>query len=428
MRSGIVILAGMACLLPHAGLALEANEIFKRADPSIVVISVLDKNGKERGLGSGVIVAPRDVVTNCHVVKDAASIAVKQGGVQRSAKLRYQDTARDLCQLQLDDIFPAGRPVASSVLSANLEVGQAVYAIGAPRGLERTISRGIISSLRDMKDNAKLIQTDTSVTHGSSGGGLFDSEARLIGIITFGIDEGNLNFAIPTDWIEQLATRNRDRSADTAATVANANSSGQPAAEKPREPWMPQLGEKWTYSMIHGKRRVGTVTVEITELRYARVRERITSDRSKSFTFERDVDVGFKPVRFQALVVLPGGYQIAEVSPYSEPGSGFAAGQRWSDVSGEYALQGSARKTGLSEMRVVGQERVRVPAGEFNAWKVETSSERMAYNGVFFSMKCMFWYAPEMKRAVRMNIVTESSVAVISNNELYELLAYEPAK
>src|SRR6185436_14154977 len=158
MRSGIVILACMACLLPRAALALEANEIFKRADPSIVVISVSDKNGKERGLGSGVIVAPRDVVTNCHVVKDADSIAVKQGGVQRSAKLRYQDTARDLCQIQLDDIFPAGRPVASSVLSANLEVGQAVYAIGAPRGLERTISRGIISSLRDMKDNAKLIQ------------------------------------------------------------------------------------------------------------------------------------------------------------------------------------------------------------------------------------------------------------------------------
>jgi len=425
MRAGSLMLGIAACLLPRAGLALEANEIFKRADPSIVAISVSDKNGKEVGLASGVIVAPRDVITNCHVLKEAASIAVKQGGVQRSAKLRYQDTARDLCQIQLDDIFPAGRPVTSFVLSANLEVGQAVFAIGAPRGLERTISRGIISALREMKDNAKLIQTDASVTHGSSGGGLFDSEGRLIGIITFGFaEEGNLNFAIPAEWIEQLATRNRDRSTDAvASTATSANSSGLP-----REAWMPQLGERWTYNLIHGKRRVGAVTVEITEIRNERVRERITFDRYKSFAFERDVDVGFKPARFQPLVVLPGGYQIAEVSPYSEPGTGFAAGQRWSDVSGEYALQGSSRRKALSEMRVVGQERVRVPAGEFNAWKVETKSERIDFNSVSFNMKCIFWYAPDMKRAVRMNIVTESSVAVISNNELYELVAFEPAK
>src|SRR5690349_11545957 len=94
---GKLALAGIACAIPGASLALEASEIFKRADPGIVVISTTDKDGKDLALGSGVLVAPRDVITNCHVLKNAVGIAVKQPGVQRSARLRYQDTARDLC-------------------------------------------------------------------------------------------------------------------------------------------------------------------------------------------------------------------------------------------------------------------------------------------------------------------------------------------
>jgi hypothetical protein len=190
---------------------------------------------------------------------------------------------------------------------------------------------------------------------------------------------------------------------------------------------MPQVGDRWKYKLSAGKRQVGVVTIEIIEARDTMIRERITFDRSKAFNAERDVNVGFSPAKFQKLVVLPGGYQIAEVSPYASPETPFDRNRRWGNIPGDFTLQGAGRKTALSDMRVIAQEKVRLPAGEFNAWKIETLSERMDHNGVRFNITCKFWYAPEMKRVVKLNIVTESSVEVISSNEMYELVAFEPA-
>jgi hypothetical protein len=63
---------------------------------------------------------------------------------------------------------------------------------------------------------------------------------------------------------------------------------------------------------------------------------------------------------------------------------------------------------------VVGRERVRVTAGEFNAWKGESRSESIVQHNFAFAIKCTFRYSPEMKRSVRMNIVTESAIAAVS--------------
>jgi hypothetical protein len=86
-------------------------------------------------------------------------------------------------------------------------VGERVYAIGAPEGLELTLSEGLVSGLRS-RGNFRVIQTTAPVSHGSSGGGLFDSQGKLVGITTFSFHEGqNLNFAIPTEWILALAAQ-----------------------------------------------------------------------------------------------------------------------------------------------------------------------------------------------------------------------------
>jgi len=432
MRSGVVILAGLACLLPRAGLALEANEIFKRADPSIVVISVTDKNGKDLGLGSGVLVAPRDVVTNCHVVKDAVGIAVKQTGVQRSAKLRYQDTARDLCQIQLDDSLPNGKPVSSFVLSAKLEVGQPVFAIGAPQGLDRTISRGIISALRDMKENAKLIQTDTSVTRGSSGGGLFDSEARLIGIVTFGIgEEGNLNFAIPADWIEQLATRNRDRSADAdpAMAAVGAGKSVAGASDAPAS-GMPRIGDRWKYRLLDGKQAVGTVVVEIMDARGRMLNERITRQDQKGFLAERNVVAEVNSAKFQDIVTLPGGYQLAEIAPYVPLRQEVTASQLTDGLPVTLLLggYGYGKQKFQTESRVMGREKVQVPAGTFDAVRVQVTG-RKSIASDFVKVICNYWYSPDSMRTVKMSLeIKYSNTAFQSNTETYELIAFESAR
>src|SRR5215510_12374956 len=218
--------------LPSAS-AMEASAIFKLADPSIVVVLAEGERANSESLGSGVLIAPREVVTNCHVLSKASKISVVQGDVRRSARLRFQDAARDLCQIELDDILPAGKPVAQMVPSNKLEVGQQVFAVGSPRGLEHTLTRGIISALRETKTkDSWLIQTDTAISPGSSGGGLFDQEGRLIGITTFGAKESQgLNFAIPTEWISELSGRNRDRLADQAAAAA----APQQAAAEPRD-------------------------------------------------------------------------------------------------------------------------------------------------------------------------------------------------
>ena len=89
----------------------------------------------------------------------------------------------------------------------NLAVGQPVYIISTPQGLSLTFTAGIISALRPALGSV-LIQTDAAVSPGSSGGGLFDRAGRLIGMPCFQLQEGqHLNFALPVDWIVNLALR-----------------------------------------------------------------------------------------------------------------------------------------------------------------------------------------------------------------------------
>jgi S1-C subfamily serine protease len=77
-----------------------------------------------------------------------------------------------------------------------VEIGEEVAAIGSPKGLSNTLSRGIVAGLRT-KNGQALVQTDAALSTGSSGGGLFDQYGNLVGITTFAIEDGNqLNFAI----------------------------------------------------------------------------------------------------------------------------------------------------------------------------------------------------------------------------------------
>ncbi len=83
-------------------------------------------------------------------------------------------------------------------------MGEPVYAVGAPEGLELPLSEGIVSQLRG--GPPPLIQTTVAISPGSSGGGLFNTEGELVGITTFYLKEGqNLNFALPVELIAEAA-------------------------------------------------------------------------------------------------------------------------------------------------------------------------------------------------------------------------------
>ena len=154
--------------------ALAPDQVFDKVKDSIVVVKSFDSRGKLKEQGSGVLLSPGRVATNCHVVKGGTSYKVVQGTQVIPALLYAEDSDKDICLLDAKDF--SGKPVQVGT-TKSLKVGAKVYAVGAPRGLELSLSDGIISQLRG--GLPPMIQTTAAISPGSSGGGLFDDEGRL---------------------------------------------------------------------------------------------------------------------------------------------------------------------------------------------------------------------------------------------------------
>jgi S1-C subfamily serine protease len=150
------------------------------------------------------VTGPGTVITNCHVAIAGGSLTVKVGAEQYSASVEVADEEYDLCRLSVSGL---GAPAVTIGSADSLRTGQKVYAIGAPQGLDLTISDGIVSGMRDLPQG-RVIQTTAPISPGSSGGPRFDAYGRLVGIMTFQHRTGqNLNFAVPADWIANLRSR-----------------------------------------------------------------------------------------------------------------------------------------------------------------------------------------------------------------------------
>ncbi|MBL8324442.1 MAG: trypsin-like peptidase domain-containing protein [Rubrivivax sp.] len=181
---------------------LSAEQIFARAAPSVVRVNAIGAGGEVAAFGSGVVVEAGSVVTNCHVARRGATLTVKHGNERLDARITMADEAHDLCKLS---VIGLAAPAVRIGEVASLRVGQKVYAIGSPQGLDLTLSDGMVSSLREVPDGT-LVQTTAPISPGSSGGGLFDESGMLVGIVTFQMRAGqNLNFALPADWIATMA-------------------------------------------------------------------------------------------------------------------------------------------------------------------------------------------------------------------------------
>ncbi len=192
----------------------DSIDIYKRVLPSVVNITstmlVFDffyGTVPQQGQGSGFILDKAGhVLTNYHVIQ-GANRGIE---VMLSNKRRYQahvvgmDKVHDLALLQIE--APNLEPVTLAS-SSNLQVGQRVYAIGNPFGLSGTMTQGIISSIRSIRneDSAPIedaIQTDAAINPGNSGGPLLNSSGQVIGINTMiasnGADQSSgIGFAIP---------------------------------------------------------------------------------------------------------------------------------------------------------------------------------------------------------------------------------------
>jgi S1-C subfamily serine protease len=202
-------------------------DVFKRVSPSVVHITtlaaargfMLDEMQVPRGMGSGFIWdAQGHVVTNFHVIQGATGAQVALSDHRTyPATLVGVFPDRDLAVLRID--VPTDQllqPIMAGE-SANLQVGQKVYAIGNPFGLDQSLTTGIVSALeREIESVTRrairgMIQTDAAINPGNSGGPLLDSAGRLIGVNTAiyspsGANAG-IGFAIPVDEVNRVVPR-----------------------------------------------------------------------------------------------------------------------------------------------------------------------------------------------------------------------------
>jgi S1-C subfamily serine protease len=227
MQRSLALALALASLASPAS-ALTPSEIYTQVSPSVWRVQTYDIDGVPLAIGTGVVIAPDTLVTNCHVLAKAKRVAVKHDKKTIDAKLEMWDPERDVCQIKAPEL---GAPAVALGDASRLRIGQSVFAIGNPKGLDLTMSAGLLSSIRRTdKDQVLLLQTSAAISHGSSGGGLFDDQGVLIGLTTLGSmgDAQNLNFAIPVDWIKELPQRHARNGKPT--TVAAASASAAPAS------------------------------------------------------------------------------------------------------------------------------------------------------------------------------------------------------
>src|SRR5207245_9313707 len=154
--------------------------------------------------GTGFLVSPNGLlVTNMHVVRGAVRTQVRLMNGRTYPVLRTVncDSVKDIAILKIDG---RGLPSVTWGNSGAVNVGARVYVVGNPRGLENTISEGLLSGTRDV-GAYRLLQISAPISPGSSGSPVFDRAGRVIGVAVSTLEGGqNLNFAVPANYVGRL--------------------------------------------------------------------------------------------------------------------------------------------------------------------------------------------------------------------------------
>ncbi len=176
----------------------------KRISPSVVVLET--QKGNKKGLGSGFFINSQGhIVTNYHVLfgADKAVVRTQEGRRYPVKRILTENKEADLVLVVAD--IPAREVKPLEVTGKLPEVGEKIYAIGHPMGLEKTVSEGIVSAIRKLPKLGDIIQITAAISPGSSGGPVFNSSGLVIGVARATFKTGqNLNFAVPGQKVLQL--------------------------------------------------------------------------------------------------------------------------------------------------------------------------------------------------------------------------------
>ena len=196
-------------------IELSPKEHAKILGPAVIKVST------PSGLGSGVIISPNGyAITNAHVVQKETALRATVWFLQPDGTLKRTDiddvelvavnNHLDLALIRVTN--PKDEPFLFAPVQGaeKLDIGQPVFAIGNPLGLERTLTQGVISTTQRNFSGLTYVQTDTPINPGNSGGPLFNTRGEVIGITNMGIVGGEaLGFAIPARYVKDFV-RNRE--------------------------------------------------------------------------------------------------------------------------------------------------------------------------------------------------------------------------
>jgi hypothetical protein len=218
----ILLLSLICALSPFNQLfSQDASLIYKNTVNSTVTI--ITDDGSQ---GSGFFVATNIIATNYHVMEGATNASCYLNNSDTEYKIDGYvgiDKSVDLILLKVSTL---NKPVIKLAVTT-ASIGQKVYVIGSPQGLPATISDGIISGMRDFEE-IKLLQMTASISPGSSGGPVLNSNGELIGISVAQLTDGqNLNFAIPKSYLQILL----DFKKDTPSALSTLITSEKPKKE-----------------------------------------------------------------------------------------------------------------------------------------------------------------------------------------------------
>lgn len=192
---GIILALVLAAFCPTTqAIGFSAEEVYE----SVFVIET------DFAIGSGFAVSEKEIITNAHVISNARTISViTYGGEKLSAGVVAFDENLDLAVLYVENGSFSPLPAASL---DGIRVGDDVYAIGAPKSMSYTLTKGIISSKDRMILGQQFIQIDAAVNEGNSGGPLLDASGNVLGVITLKMtDAEGIGMAIPitvvSDWM-----------------------------------------------------------------------------------------------------------------------------------------------------------------------------------------------------------------------------------
>ncbi|MGL4549814.1 MAG: S1C family serine protease, partial [Gemmataceae bacterium] len=200
-----LLLAVASAAPPPPARDLDTEDVAALVKPSVVVVRQVGREGRD-GLGTGFAIGGGLIVTNQHVIGEGRSLTVEAADGTRHdvTEVFAFDRKSDLAVLRVKALDVPPLPLGDA---ARLRDGQAVVAVGNPKGLKYSVVAGVVSGRREV-EGRQMIQVAIPVEPGNSGGPLVDRRGRVVGVITMkSLVTDNLGFAMPIDAVRALVAK-----------------------------------------------------------------------------------------------------------------------------------------------------------------------------------------------------------------------------